>query len=248
MTTKRPPDLSGDEYLVLIEDLMKLYESQPSIETWPRERRHVLALAGLETSVLEAAYAVLALRRADLHSAAAVHIRKTLEFSVVAQWIHVTPNGLDAFLHESERNTDKLVDEAIAANVLVPGDVAALLVKEASVAPDEAKVMRQFKKVADTFGVGSGIYMMYRSLSGHCHPNVGAIVQHLEDAPESTGGVAIHLHGGSANSAHYFTLAASLLWAARPVDSRTKFKPRKADLQAISRRLGVPSQLKPILE
>ena len=199
---KRPPDLSADEYLTVINDLLRLYETQASIETWPKERRHVLALAGLENAVLEAAYAVLALRRADLHAAAAVHVRKALEFAVVAQWIHVTPNGLDAFLHESKRNVDNLMAEANTANVLVPSDVAATLAPEAVVAPDEAKVMRRFKQVADSFGVGSGIYMMYRSLSGDCHPNVGAIVQHLEEAPESTGGVAIHLHGGKPNSAH----------------------------------------------
>lgn len=196
--------------------------------------------------MLEAAYAVLALRRADLHTAAAVHIRKALEFAVVAQWIHVTPKGLDAFIDESRHNVDKLVAEAITANVLVPAQVAASLARDAAVAPDQAKVMSQFKRVADSFGVGSGIYMMYRSLSSQCHPNVGAVVQHLEEAPESTGGVAICLHGGVPNSAHYFTLAASLLWVARPVDSRTKFQPRKADLQSISKRLGVPSQLKPL--
>jgi hypothetical protein len=158
-----------------------------------------------ENSVLEAVYAVLALRRADLHSASAVHIRKALEFAIVAQWIHVTPNGLDAFLHESRRNTEALIAEAKAANVLLPLDVAESLAEAAAAAPDEAKVMRHFNKVSDTFGVGSGVYMMYRSLSGHCHPNVGAIVQHLEDAPDSTGGVAIRLHGGTPNSAHYFT-------------------------------------------
>jgi hypothetical protein len=45
---KRPPDLSEDEYLAVIKDLLRLHETQTSIETWPRERRHVLALAGGE--------------------------------------------------------------------------------------------------------------------------------------------------------------------------------------------------------
>lgn len=59
-----------------------------------------------------------------------MHIRKALEFGVTAQWIAATPNGVDAFFAESERNTRALYGEAKRTRQVMPDDIAAQYEKD----------------------------------------------------------------------------------------------------------------------
>jgi hypothetical protein len=181
-----------------------------------------------------------------LHDATALHVRKALEFGVTAQWIAVTPNGVDAFFAESERGARAVYNQGKQSGQQMPEDIAQQYEAEAEDVPDEAKALRWFVRVADTFGKHNGIYLQYRVLSGHCHPSVtSSLAQHFKLDDESDVGMVLHTTGGERHDAWLFTLGIALLWAASAVDHYVVSEPRSATLAGIAERLGVPAQLEP---
>lgn len=152
------------EYEALVDELITLHETTPGFDIPIEHRREAIVLASMEAEAIEAGRATRVLMREGLHDATAVHIRKALEFGVTAQWIAATPNGVDAFFAESERNTRALYGEAKRTRQVMPDDIAAQYEIDPEAVPDEAKVIRWFNQVADTFGQDNGIYLQYRVL------------------------------------------------------------------------------------
>lgn len=240
----RPVSLTGDEYAAVIDELIAIHEAATGFEIRVERRREALVLAAMEAEATEAARATRVLMHAGLHDATALQVRKALEFGVTAQWIAVTPNGVDAFFAESERGARALYDESKKSGQEMPADIASQYEEEAEDAPDEAKVLRWFVRVVDSFGTHNGIYLQYRVLSAHCHPSVtSSLAQHLQVDADSDVGMVLHTTGGQRHDPWLFTLGMALLWAASAVDQFVVGEPRSAALVRIAQRLGVPSKL-----
>ena len=228
----RPVSLTGDEYEALVDELITLHETTPGFDIPIEHRREAIVLASMEAEAIEAGRATRVLMREGLYDATAVHIRKALEFGVTAQWIAATPNGVDAFFAESERTTRALYGEAKRTRQVMPDDIAAQYEEDPEAVPDEAKVIRWFVQVADTFGQDNGIYLQYRVLCGHCHVSVSSsLAQHLREDDTSTSGLRLQTTGGQRHDEWLYTLGIALLWAASAVDERTASGPARPSSQ-----------------
>jgi len=183
-----------------------------------------------------------------MHNAAVPLVRKAFEFAITAQWMHHVPNAVDAFLAKSAGSAKKLFEETKTAQIILPDDLITEYEKPAETAPDEVKVLRAFERVCNGFapGKGNGLYLMYRSLSGICHPSVSAVSRHYELESKADAGVVLTLNGGEEETHILNTLAASLVWAGRAIDQNVKDRPRQAALKQAAREMGVPSILKPV--
>jgi hypothetical protein len=242
----RPVSLTGDEYAAIIDELIILHEATTGFEIPVEHKRAALVLAAMEAETTEAGRATRVLMNAGLHDATALHVRKALEFGVTAQWIAATPNGVDAFFAESERGVRALYEEGKQSGQQMPEDIAQQYEAKAEDAPDEAKIVRWFVRIAETFGKHNGIYLQYRVLSGHCHPSVtSSLAQHFKLTNESDVGMVLHTTGGERHDEWLFTLGIALLWAASAVDQYVVNEPRSDTLSAIAERLGVPARLEP---
>lgn len=235
--------LSTARYRAIVEELITRSHDREAMV--PKNARQLVNLATLEMEAVQTAEGVLSLIDAGLGGIAEPLVRKVFEFGIVAQWIYVNREGIEAYFALGDRSHHLLLKELQAANMAMPDEIRKLMSSTSERLPPEAETLRRFERVCASFGKEAGLYVMYRHLSSSCHPSPAGGWRWMTPDPQSVIGLSFRRPPPPVLSLLLYPLAAGLLWCARPVDEQTKHKPRRQALRALSKEMGISSLLKP---
>lgn len=175
-------------------------------------------------------------------------IRVGYECAVTAQWLANATDGANAWVNEGERirrATGLTLRQAASELMRATGDE---LLTNPTVAADtssEAQA-RSFQQMCnDLTPGGPELYAYHRLMSRYCHASVHVVDEYLELTPDGEDVKALRLEAKAGETATWrYFVALSMLWAARAVDFIDVSRMHRGELRALSRELGVTSELR----
>ena len=174
-------------------------------------------------------------------------VRSVLEHGVTAQWIVQCGNdAMFEMVDEETRqrlNIANLVEEVQEVMGLAgAGEIIRGLGEEISSEQTAAHVnARGLDKLCDDFRGGKSIYLTYRVLSSYVHP--GPTISGMYVASEQPPAVQLEPNRDADPGGWLYPTCAGLVWAARAVDILNPERPRRLELRAAARTLGIPEVL-----
>jgi hypothetical protein len=233
---------SNEEFRSIIDELLNEADAQAGLRTRGRSGRLVTILGGLELEVCQTARATLLLIDKGFCDAATPLARKVFEYGVVAQWLNLTKNT-DAYFVVSNLNWKKLDKETEATGMDLPSEVIAEMRNCPAVQKTaESNTLQNFSEVCQAFE-GGALYLLYRFMSGSCHPWAAATGRWLRE-DENPMGLGFTNPEAIDPVLILWPLVAGLLWTGRALDLQIVHKPRQQALKAAGQRLGIDTVLK----
>lgn len=175
-------------------------------------------------------------------------IRVAYECAVTAQWLANATDGANAWVNEGERirrATGLTLRQAASELMRATGDelLANPVDKAHTSSEGQARSFEQMCK--DLTPGGAELYAYHRVMSRYCHASVHVVDEYLEltDDGDDVRALRLHPKAGETATWRYF-LALSMLWAARAVDFIDVSRMHRSELRALSRELGVTSELR----
>lgn len=182
----REEEHEASRYRATIVNLNRAWDRVPSVATIPADQG-VLAhvLLGLLAHVQRGAQAVLLLDAQGMVREAVPIARKMYEFSVTGMWISsVGGAALAGWTDRSVGQSKKLADAVKRhAKWPVPQNAEDFYREFEARAGKEYNVAGSFESICQQFAAGNHLYVMYRLLSGECHPNNDGVAFMLAEDP-----------------------------------------------------------------
>lgn len=169
--------------------------------------------------------------------------RMAFECAITAHWVSQAPDAASAFFNEDLRQRRNHVETLRKSTSLgqFANGIAAQMVEDL----DSNSSARRFDGICDDLAPGGAdAYAHYRLASHLSHPTVLIADFYLE--PHPTAGMALRAAPSEEPNAKSwaFITVSSLVWAGRAVDYLDQRSPRRSELRAAARDLGIQAELK----
>lgn len=247
MDALHPDTASLGDVLEVADSLFRGWEAGMSDDLQGTRRREksyqqVAVTFGLAAHAHNVASAALELIRCDRVLVAMPLVRSVYECSLKAHWVSQAPDAAAAFVNEDLRQRRAHVETLRRTRTL--SQFADDMEKQLVESFDTNSSAKQFENICnDLRPGGADAYALYRLLSQLSHATVAVADFYLE--PHETSPIALRAFPAEEPSGKSwaFTVACSLVWAGRAVDYLDQRAPRRSELRASARRLGITSEL-----
>lgn len=245
---------------VVLDELLEDWPEFSDVEDFcpPRDRRGkhlegrdvslIASTIGLVNHAYDTAEASVLLLDNGHENASLPLVRAVYETAITAVWLVQAKEheGITAFLHEYARGRRALQNDVlIAASQVFREGATDLPNVDPSPYEDKIDSMQRFKQVCeDLHPAGVDAYILYRILSGYCHPSATVADQYI--GQHTNGSLVKHPKGKTTFESDllYFLLSASLVWAGRAFSYLSDSKPHRSALRSAARRLGITAEIK----
>lgn len=244
---------------VVLDELLEGWPEFSDVEDFhpPRDRRGkrlegrdvslVATIIGLVAHAYDTAKAAVLLLDHGQENASLPLVRAVYETALTAVWLVQTKEhqGITAFLHEYARGRRALQNDAlIAASQVFREGATDLPNVDTSPYEDKIDSMQRFKQVCeDLHPAGIDAYILYRILSGYCHPSATVADQYI--GQHTDGSLMKHPKGKTTFESDLmcFLLSAALVWAGRAFSYLSRSNPHRSALRSAARMLRVAAEI-----
>jgi hypothetical protein len=250
MSTGSAVALPSDESLIsLIEELLTTWKSRTSIDVRIDDDTTLTRFGvayGLTAHVHRLAAVTTPLLRDGLVIEAMPLVRAAYETSLTAVWCVQIHGGPIALANKHVRQRKALINTLNESQSLAA--LTANLRDEEPI-PDDGEVTGDsFKAICDSLEPGGAdAYAQYRLMSSMTHASAFLCDFYLlDDSTVPFAGFRLRDEPQQPKGAPYLAmLAASVIWSGRAIDYLDKRRPRRSQLRAAARTLGINSELQP---
>lgn len=242
-------ELSLEDVFKIADGLCRGWEStaeQPMVGTRRRKigTQQMSIVHGLTAHTYAVGSAALRLIDEENVLVAMPLIRAAYECALTAHWVAQSHDGAQAFVNEDLRNRRNHVKTLLASSASLQQhavDVAAVLIDDL----ETTSSARNFSSICDELKPGgSDAYSHFRVMSHMSHASILVVDQYLELIDEAPG-VALRFAPAEEPEARAwaFIVCCAFVWAGSAMDYMAKQRPRRSELRAVARRLGIEADL-----
>lgn len=224
------------EYRRAVEDFLTEWDALTGFQTSKADLAPRLRIvAGLCADVHEQARTALVLWDSKMVFQSAPLVRVAFESAMRAAW--TAEYGADEFLADAERSSYLHLQQAKRSLPRLSPAAQEMLDEFAS-SEETRRKATSMEALCRKIHEGDGLYLIYRMLSGQCHPGWPIVGRHMEQR-DGVLGLRKRPTDAEIDGFWAWVMVASLLWANRALDDIDEGNPRRRALRRVAQHFDV---------